>query len=751
MAQLFNRWSDVYGEDPVSKTTTATVGKTVITVDHLAPAPSTPTQKSQFDTVKQPRATLPVVNGPDIKLSMQSGIAPFETLFNNLDLQCEPFYNFWEENETTNEGFAQGNRDLAEIPRYNQLWWSTAPDLKDPNEAKKNALKTQDPDARSVFTQLSPFGFGSHEIVSSAQNGIQSLPPHLQPSGFKDNAKQLANGFVFSGILEATSEIQINDELQLDATTAGILKNLQHKVDEDAYLAEQSNTGISVSQQNASLWQYESSLAGVGSALGGGGAEVAPSTALQHASLVSGQFGMAAPYLNAGQGLRSINPSSPAISLPFVSSVGGRMWDPPTYSTSATVKPAAPANQVQSAKVKLLHTSLGKMYDDAHINTIVKPHQAENMIAIVPFVDGLLAYAAAGIQQTPRDFNIPSTAIPDVVKPLEYIGYIIEKYEQVNGSYKKVDDIYIPGREYDSYNDCKVKYGTFYRYRIRAVVRWSRPKSVGVLGNDISVGESIIASASLTPNAVSYFGSEWSANWVYALLGDFQKPSPPDEIRVRPVSKALLDSDPNKSRPFGAVEIAVKMPYDPQNDINLITLWRKEMNAQGRVVSEWSAVATTSASNQLFVDADVKYWGEGGGKYVYAATCSTRHSEISPLSDQVAVRMNSHWKKEGEYPVEFVSCAGVDLENGTGPFSTYPPTRERTEVVFNTNFNQTKGNWEPGMVVMTGQNRIAPRTITNTHYIARIESLDNGQVIDVPVDISVVNMPEQFEDISSVG
>jgi len=819
---------EYWGEDRVNGRTRAIRDDDEdLIVDHFPDEPPEGTGQSDPGSNGPP---LPVLNPPPIlekskiKLSQKSGLAPFETLFNDYQLQAEPVYNFWEQNEDTNVGAPQGNRDLVDIPRYIQLWWNQATDIKDPDKYRKDRLKGQDPNARYVTTKLSPFGFGSREIVSSAQNGMVITPKHMKPENFPSNANNLANGYVFSGIIEATSEVQ-PQQVSKQKFEPLIL-------DEDEYLSDLTNAGISVSDVESALWYWKSSVFGL-SIVMANGAVLSNEAKLRKEGLFDGQFAMASPSNANGAGIIGANPSSPNLNargrtssrnlsevdaqekfidtVPVTSNrnkantaqparpsttqvrqpIPARPTSPtaqPGRPTSPAVSPTRPAGQPQPAqvvKVKLLHTNLGNLYSNAHINSMTEPHHAENAIALVPFVGNLVAYAAAGVQHYRRDVVIPGTPVAkDIVKPLEYIGYVIEKFEQINDSFQKVDTIYIPGREYDSYNDCEIKYGSFYRYRIRGVLRWSRPKEVGILG----VPSTFIPAnlnIDITPYEVSYFGSEWGNEWAYSKTIDCQNPAPPDEFVVRPISNNL----DHLGSPRPIIEITFKLPYNPQRDINKMTLWRKLIDENNVEVDDWKQIQEQSGVdrqgdllsisvdfeheqddmtgmkilarekeqtavfveyapfNARFVDENIAY----GFKYVYAALCHTKHGETSKLSDQLAARVNKDWNRDGEFPVEFVSCAGVDKDYDTGPFRTYPEIRTRTEVITNTKYDHEKDKWIPAVVGFTGQTRIAQKMLSGNNYMVRVESLDTGEHIDIPVTIVMDNQPEQFLETTELS
>jgi hypothetical protein len=771
---------EYYGEDPIDGTTrVGDGGGRTLVVDHTpTPAPPTTGYTPPASNSPPPQITTPPLKMPveDVKLSQFSGVAPYETLFHDFMLQAEPVYNFWEQNEDTSNGLQQGNRDVNDIPRYIQLWWNQAPDIKDPDKYRNDRLKGQDPDARSVFTKLSPFGLGSVEIVSSAQNGMLMVPTHMQPDNFESNANNLANGHVFSGIIEATSEVR-QDRVGIGSQR---LSN-PSLIEEDDFLADRSNAGLSFGAVNSALWNWNSSIYGLNVVMGGD-QYISPNAKIQKKNLFDGQFAMSAPSNANGGGVKATNPSSPCLSLNGMTVAG-------TTQSASKIFDIVPVTQatsipVQSVKVKLIHTNLGRLYSDDHINAMAEPHHAENAIALVPFVGNLVAYAAAGMQHYRRDVAIPGNPVAaDLVKPLEFIGYVIEKFEQVDGAFTKVDTFYIPGREYDSFNDAEIKYGATYRYRIRGILRWSRPKEVGILGKDKTVLPSI-SNINLTPYEVSYFGSEWGKEWAYARALDYQKPNPPDELVVRPISGHMDEL----GSPKPAIEVTFKFPYNPQKDINKMTLWRKLIDENNVEVSDWVQIQEVSdelrqgtllrvsteyeheqddatgtklhahenetvetfveyaPANSRYLDTDIVY----GNKYVYAALCETRHGEVSALSDQLAARVNKYWQRDGELPVEFVSCQGVDIDYDTGPFRVYPEIRDRTEIIFNTRFNKEKHEWVPATLVFTGQDRLAQTMLNGNQYIARVESLDNGQHVDIPIVLSINNQPEQYQETSNL-
>jgi hypothetical protein len=413
------------------------------------------------------------------------------------------------------------------------------------------------------------------------------------------------------------------------------------------------------------------------------------------------------------------------------------------------------------------------------IDNATAPHHLESAVAVGQHAADLVAYTNAGMQHYKRQINIPADRAPATLKPLEYIGYVLEKWELVEGSYKLVDTFYIPGREFTEYYDAEVKYGVDYRYRIRAILRWCRPHGIGVMGKDPTVVDAPGASIDpLTPNDVSYFHTEWCHEWAHGLVIDRSRPNPPDELIIQP------HSEPHPTTGLPYVVVSFKLPDNPQRDINKMVLLRKLQDAEGRDVSEWQQMKEFSEElrqgtrttiitsyehqqdditgtkftaqenttteqyveygpeNARFEDHDVKYWGlDGSYRYVYAALCFTRHGEESLLSDQLGCRLNPDWKKKGEFPVDFVSSAGVDVNFDTGIFGTIPEQRMRSELIFKP---EAAGSY-PAVVGVSVQERLAKRVLENAKYFLRVESLDTGEHEDVALTVDIQNLPDDVK------
>jgi len=778
-----DRWREDYGDDPVDRTTTARPpGPGTVTVTHVPrpPAPWNPgyppytpgdDEIELNDAASNNPVTLNTYTiAPEVPakvVSQQSGMAPYETLFYDLGIEALPSYNFWEKDEETTVR-DRGNLDPVELPRYIKLAWTMAPDLKDPAEFQKRRMMGYMPDAHTQNIELSPFGFGAHAVVGTLIEGMPFLPAHLQPANFEQNARQISNGYIFTGVVSSVVSLRTDSVIPPPQPSADL-------IDEDEYLLNHNLTwGIPYNEMNAALWRRKSTVYGLQQSIRQGPIQ---SSIDMKRSLFNGQFGIGGR--RATLNISAENPSSPSISNISNTAAQGYLS---YYERKSMLnkldtdeRDSADYQEVmQQVKAKFIHTNFAGVMEPTRVNTITTSDQAESVIALAPVAANLAIYAAAGVQHYGREISIPSFNAPNVLKPLEYVGYVIEKYEQKDGSYQLVDTIYIPGREYDSYVDAKVKYGVSYRYRIRSVLRWSRPHGIGVLGRDPTRLVNMNAElATLTPNDVSYFGSEWSKKWAYALLIDRSPPAPPDEFTVRPHSAG------DEKGPF--IEITMKLPHNPQQDINKMVLYRKLQDQDGIDLTGWVQIQEFGAAerqgtrhlmitkfahdqdditgtkfdvsetekietfvefaplNSRYKDYDVKFYGEGSSyRYVYAGQCLSRHGEESMLSDQLAARINPDWKKHGEISIDFVSCAGVDRNFDVGIFGTYPERRLRSEVIFRPDYARQI----PGAVGLRAQERTAQKMLSNANYVMRVESLDSGESFDVPVRINVVNMPE---------
>jgi hypothetical protein len=271
-------------------------------------------------------------------------------------------------------------------------------------------------------------------------------------------------------------------------------------------------------------------------------------------------------------------------------------------------------------------------------------------------------------------------------------------------------------------------------------------------------------------DVMSFFGTEWSVNWATALVIDTKAPEPPDEIHVVPDSKEMTAT------------VTLRLPYNPQNDIDKIVVLRKEQTTetdefgdvhvkrssqwvtitevgptqvtgtyvehvprqtaqlaydrQGAVVDE--RIVTNEVKkiekfvvfapmNSIIVDSGLEY----GKRYVYSAFCMTRHGEVSTLSEQIGVTLNSEWAREGENLTDYVSSPGVHRYYDTGDFGVIPQNTRRVVPSLGS---------VPSTFALSGRLAEAEFMKKPRRLVVRVESLDTGQRIDTGVSLSYSNI-----------
>jgi hypothetical protein len=642
------------------------------------------------------------IESPWVK-SKKSGLAPFDTLYSDFNFEAFPVYNYWTSDEITNDEILRGTRDVTELPRFVKLVWSAAPDL--PNPYKEVADKTRGSN-RDVYA----FGMGGYKTVISDFLGMTFAPSPLQPLDFATACKFLSDGYIAAGVTQAVVESPVTEG------NSGMVT-----LDEDQFLSSDI-VGVTFNELDNALQDRQNSAFGAQQQMF---VPLSNESDRVRNESVTGQFGLSrtqSGYVN----LVSANPSSPALSV-YARSADRMNTD--SYVDDMIADFIVENDDSEHAvNVNFVDSGYENLFDESRVNRMRSPEHAENMIALATHADNLVVLAESGKKDEKRVLEIPSFAAPANLRPLEYVGYVIEKYQQENGAFKLLKTIYVPGREYTEYYDIQARYGAIYRYRIRGVVRWVRPRGFGVYGQDPTTSaaenESI---TSVAPNDASFFGTEWSKQWSYAAIVDTSLPDSPDELRVIPRSSE------------NSILVSFKMPGDPQLDICGMKLLRK-IRFQDGSESEWSELATFGPSNSQYVDTDVEFFDQTGKRYVYSAVTLTRHDEISFLSEQIAGRITSRWEKQGELPIELISCVGVDMKYSSGIFSVRPQPTPYTELIS-----------ESGKVTFKAQERKAKNQLQNSFYTIRLESLDTGESVDVPLQISLKNLPpETIQSIMAV-
>lgn len=643
--------------------------------------------------------------------SQESAPAPYETLFTDFQLEAYPFYNFWTRDERTNDSELRGNRKLEDLPRFIKVVWTPAPDLPGP---EKN--KPRDKSARQIKTVK--FAAEIEKPFAFTVKGISFSPNHLQPVNFSQARHSLVNGQIGPGVIESVVEIPFKN---IETHSPKL-----HQIDEDAFLTSPVTKGIAIQELRAQVHQMTNGVLGSADLSN----QKLSDDARQDKDLwFDGKFAVNRSTQNGGNiELQSVHPSSPALSLSgrTAQRADGDGFDHVLDIVSAVSQPETNVQKRDSAhtKVKFVQPTLGGILDQKKINTMSRPEHAENMMALAHVLPQLESLSQSGIGSLPRKGDITSFPSPMGLKPLEYVGYVLEKYKRnKSGAFEKVEEIEFPSREYSEYYDTKIVYGEVYRYRIRSILRWTRHSSVGPFGRDkMVITKNGSQTSALSQFKSSYFGSEWSERWAYASVIDTMPPPSPDELQVRPESA--------KRRIF----VTFKLPDNQQRDIFQIRLFRKLQDVSGKDLTGWTTIQQFGPKNGIYVDSDVDFFQRNGIRYVYSAQCVTYHGEYSAFSEQIGARLNEDHRVHGEYPVDFVSCAGVKSSH-FGAFSVYPVRKLRSEIILQPETPSSQVEF-----VLQGRNTNGNSSLNDKTYWVRVESLDTGEYRDHRVDVDYINL-----------
>lgn len=663
--------------------------------------------------------------------SAESGEAPFETLFHDFNLEAFATYNFWTPDELTNERDELGNRKLEDVPRYITLRWSIAPNLIDPRIFKRPS------DVRS--RDIRPVIFSrEHERPQVFQaKGIGFTPEHLQLDGFKKIKGIIANGHLAPGVVEAIVDIPLKS-----TGIQSVNSTMTNRIDEDTFLCDPGFAGLSIHEMVSQMNQITDGIASMANSSEGVGEDMRA----RKEELVDGKFTISKSMRSGGKmDLTSVHPSSPSLGYASRTATTSRpspIDDVMSMTQEIMRDVSKDAKSSAQVKVKFFNPAIGGLLDQKKINLMSAPEHVESLSAMAPALADLEIISRTDLYDRKRRNEIPSFPSPRV-KPLEYIGYIIEKYRrQGSGAFIKVEEIDVPSRTADIYYDTKIVYGEVYRYRIKSVLRWTRKATIGVDGSDPTVSPVFASQTGLLAQyKSSYFSSEWGHTWAYTTLIDDQPPLPPDEFTVRPES--------HKKR----IVITFRLPENPQKDIWKMRLYRKFKDEVGRDITDWMQVVESDSDeklldfapgNVIFFDTDVDFFQKSKTRVVYAAQCISRHGEQSYLSEQFCTRLNSDYFSKGEYPVEFVSSAGIRREY-FGAFSTSPVRITKTEIVVSpppTRMGRSSG---VASLSFSGRDVTGNATLDPSKYVCRIQSLDTGETIDVPFNVTFDNLPARQE------
>jgi hypothetical protein len=653
--------------------------------------------------------------------SAESSFAPYETLFHDFDLEAIPFYNFWTDDETTNDREARGDRDLQDIPRFIKVVWNPVSDV--PRNFDDKSSSQSSPS----FRNIDPIKFGLEKIKTNQflANGVSFTPDHMQPANFSLVKNSLANGYLAPGVIDSIVEVPLSANPQ---------KSIANSLDEESFLSHPDLEGLSLEELRSNIHQVTH---------GTTGAAAIDTDLLSRKSKsekeanFDGKFSVGrSPFGGGNLELNGVHSSSPTLSISSktaVSSEGDSDDHVLKLANKISDPPHKESENSRFAKVKFVHPVIDGVISERKVNLMSRTEHAENMVAISQILPYLEVFSQAKVTEKIKKIDIPSFPSPPGTKSLEYVGYILEKYKKSSsGVFEKIEEIDLPNKDYSEYYDTKICYGAVYRYRIRCILRWTRPNDVGPLGKDTTMAPRVATqTTSLAPLKSSYFGSEWNKKWAYATVMDTVSPEPPDELIVRP--------DSRNSRCI----VTMKIPENIQRDILQMLLFRKIQNENGEDLTGWQVLndRDPGVKNVLFYDENLSYFQDSRYRYVYAGICITRHGEISNLSEQLGVKLNKQYKTLGEFPVEFVSCKNVQL-GYFGAFAYNPPKRYKGELIVAPNEGDSKVQ-----ISFKVREAFGNGTSNDNSYFVKLESLDTGLSQSFPLDITYKNLADRQQTL----
>jgi hypothetical protein len=668
-------------------------------------------------------------------LSQNSGIAPYETFFHDFELEAFPFFNYWTIDEDTNNTLELENRDINDMPRFVKVAWNLAPDLVE---------------QKTAFEKLNPPNLmrNSEGALSNGNNqfivdGVRYSPEQLQPRVFSQIVNALANSDISPGVLQSV--------VSLPLMASNIApRPSPYTIDLDAWYLSPTSNGIPVNYLQNSLNNRTNGYFNLPKLLSDG---VNPAYADAYYEMFTGNYSVApSSFITDQATIGAANASYSPISMRASTATSERRQPAPPIqimyeqSTSTAPRPSS-SNTI---KVSFIDVGIGSVVSPERVNVAISAVHANTLAATAQVLGNLISYSESGLQNVERKITLKSFDAPTGLPAKEYVGYILEKYEQINGVFLLKEIVGIGDPFTDEYYDTKVKYGAVYRYRIRSIIRWVRPKNVSVQGTDRTISDALAtsdpslntATTSLTPNYASYFGSEWSKNWATALVIDDTPPNSPDQLEIRPDSRRKQ------------IVISFQIPENIQRDIVKMTLFRRLIDKNGQDIEPWTRISDFSVDRPgYYADKQVEFIPKVRGaeelgfvpvmpyRYVYAATATSVHNGESNLSEQLGARLNSDWEQLGEHPVEFYSSRGVNLYQDHGIFSTIPVKKYKTHVIVTPENSLTSKS--AAEIVLMGQERWATRLINGHDYILRLHSLDTGETHDVQFSTQIDQVPAQ--------
>jgi hypothetical protein len=645
--------------------------------------------------------------------SKESGPGTNETLFIEFHLDALPFYNFWVEDETTNDNDSIGDRKLSDVPRFIKVVWDSAPEI------KSREIEVNNKKIRFKLTN-------AKKIISSGIMGNDYKPDHLQPDNFSLIGKSLSNSTLNGPIINAVIEIP---EVDNGIDILNDIIDPSDTIEEDLFLTHPDLKGINLSELRLNVFQPDDAIFNTSTNFGRGTSISNDLSDVKESVLMSGKMDVIKPTnSNKYLQIRSIDPELPTIQLKSRVPQKLNSGDEQDLDFVKKISDNINTSKITNStfiRTKFINSGITGINNQSRLDSISKPEHAETMISINSFLPQLELLSQLRLTEIQGDIDevlskIPNFPAPNGINEVEYIGYQIEKSRMKNGKFELVEVLDVPDRESNEFYDSKIIYGETYRYRIRSIVRWARaPKNAGLFSPTTNSH-----TTPTLPLICSYFHSEWSAPYAQATILDMTPPDPPDELNVIPQS--------HKKR----IMITMKIPRNPQHDITRMHLYRKLKDENGNDLTNWVPIRTELPfRNNLVLDYDVDFFEENKIQYVYAAVCDSLHNEQSLLSEQYSAKLCKDWRVIGEYNVEFISNAGVRRDN-FGSFSTKPVWRHKSEV----KITQSEENLDSLNFVVSNRDTYTNRSYDDQTYLMRVESLDTGETDDIYIEVGYNNV-----------
>jgi len=378
--------------------------------------------------------------------------------------------------------------------------------------------------------------------------------------------------------------------------------------------------------------------------------------------------------------------------------IDDRTWGLDAFSQQIKPSPFHVKGSVprKSFHVSFVDPAIAGALDENRINVAQKQVHLSSLGALSVLIGGLEVISETN-QDSPQRNPPPKFPAPQDAPTLAYIGYVIERHDLAeDGSMTLGKTFYIDDPAQSYLVDRSVVYGGRYAYRMRAIVQWVRPVGMEFTGPSSVDRFDEVSPTGPLGKLASFYAGDWS-DWSETHVADLKVPDPPDELIVRPISSK------------GLVDVVWKMPNDPQRDISSIVIVRC-VDRAGKL-SAWQKLGEFPPENGRFIDRDVVPYDDGYTSYVYAGYSVSRHAEISPLSEQIEVKLEKPWA-EGEHPVKQVAEKGADP---FGSSSSGRPPRRDSELT------------AASRATFYIRDAVSSHPLTRREYVVELQSLTTGE------------------------